>query len=720
MPMTGSEKVNVLLIEDNDDMAELIQAYLASIRRFSFSISHADSLAQGLKHLSNGKTPESACNVVLLDLNLPDSEGFSTFESVMRKSRHAPIILMTNLDDEELAIRAVRQGAQDYLVKSEMDANLLYRAIRYAIERNRVEEALRESQERYTLAIQGANDGLWDWDLRTNKVYFSPRWKNMLGYSDSEIGDQPSEWLNRIHPDDLDYVRVTLSAHVKGTSAHFESEHRIQCKDRTYMWVLTRGYAVRDDHNKAYRMAGSQTDITLRKRTEEQLIHDAFHDALTGLPNRALFIDRLGRAIEHARRHLGYRFAIFFLDLDRFKVINDSLGHAFGDQVLIAVAQKLSTCLRPSDSIARLGGDEFVILLEEISQPSDIEVISGRIQNTLQTSLEINGQKIAVSASIGIVLSDPEYHTAQDVLRDADIAMYHAKMLGKATHAIFSPSMRKRAIIRMELENELRQVLENEARRKNELSVVFQPIVSLQDGRITGFEALLRWMHPERGAIRPIEFIPVAEETDLIHFLGLWVLREACSQLRSWQERTKPDTDHSPLSVNVNISGKQLSHPDLVENIKKILNETGIDPTCLSLEITESWLMEGKGPYQDTLDKIRRLGIKLQVDDFGRGYSSFRYLQNLPVTTLKIDQLFIQRLGVDSNNSEIVRSIVGLARSLGMSVVAEGVETEIQLRKLKELGCPYIQGFYFSKPLTAAKAEQLLVKNWGNPAAALT
>jgi len=718
--MTSSEKVQVLLIEDNEDMAELIQAYLASIHRFSFSIAHADTLAQGLHLLTAGKYEQNGCHVVLLDLNLPDSEGFDTFETVMKQPSKAPIILMTNLDDEELAIRAVRQGAQDYLVKSEMDANMLYRAIRYAIERNRVEEALRESQERYTLAIQGANDGLWDWDLRTNKVYFSPRWKNMLGYSESEIGDQPSEWLNRIHPEDIDYVRVTLSAHVKGTSAHFESEHRIQCKDKSYMWVLTRGYAVRDNQNKAYRMAGSQTDITLRKRTEEQLIHDAFHDALTGLANRALFIDRLGRAVEHTKRHQGYRFAIFFLDLDRFKVINDSLGHAFGDQVLITVAQKLSTCLRPSDSIARLGGDEFVILLEEISQPSDIELISSRIQNTLQTSLEINGQKIAVSASIGIVLSDPDYHTAQDILRDADIAMYHAKMLGKATHAVFSPSMRKRAIIRMELENELRQVLENEERRKNELSVVFQPIVSLHDGHITGFEALLRWAHPERGSIRPIEFIPVAEETDLIHFLGLWVLREACTQLRTWQNHTNPESNHTPISVNVNISGKQLSHPDLVENIKKILKETDIDPASLSLEITESWLMDGKGPYQDVLDKIRRLGIKLQVDDFGRGYSSFRYLQSLPVTTLKIDQLFVQRLGVDSNNSEIVRSIVGLARSLGMSVVAEGVETEIQLRKLKELGCPFIQGFYFSKPLNGLKAEQLLIKNWSAPPLALS
>lgn len=706
------EKVRVLLIEDNPDMTELIQAYLASIHRFSYSIVSADTLSQGLTLLNTQKETENACSLVLLDLDLPDSEGYATFEAVVNKAPHTAIILMTNFDDEELGLRAVRQGAQDYLVKSEMDANLLYRSIRYAIERNQVEEALRESQERYTIAIQGANDGLWDWDLRTNKVYFSPRWKNMLGYSESEIGNQPTEWLNRIHPDDIDYVSVTLSAHIKGISTHFESEHRIRCKENNYRWVLTRGIAVRDHQNKAYRMAGSQTDITQRKHTEEQLIHDAFHDALTGLANRALFVDRLGRAIEHTKRHNGHRYAILYLDLDRFKVINDSMGHAFGDQVLITVAQKLSDILRPGDFIARLGGDEFVIFFEEIYQPSEIDLISSRIQHILQTSLEIYGQKIAVSASIGVVLSDIDFQSPQDVLRDADIAMYHAKMLGKATYAIFSPFMRKRAIIRMELENDLRQVVENEERRNKELSVVYQPIVSLQDKRITGFEALLRWTHPERGPIRPIDFIPVAEETDLIHFLGLWVLREACKHLRIWQDHTQHDSDKSLLSVNVNISGKQFSHTDLVENIQTILQETGIDPACLSLEITESWLVEGKGPYHDTLEKIRKLGINLQVDDFGRGYSSFRYLQSLPVTTLKIDSLFVQRLGVDGNNSEIVRSIVGLARSLGMSVVAEGVETATQLRKLKELGCPFIQGYYISKPLNAQKAEQLLIKNW--------
>lgn len=709
--MTTCEKVHVLLIEDDEDMAELIQAYLASIHRFSFTIQHVDTLELGQEYLQVKQASEDPCSIILLDLNLPDSNGIDTFKSIIGQFPNTPIILMTNLDNEELALKAVRLGAQDYLVKSEIDANLLYHSIRYAIERNHVEVALRESEERYTLAIKGANDGLWDWDFRTNKVYFSPRWKSMLGYSETEISDQSSEWLNRIHPEDIDHVRVTLSAHIKGISSHFESEHRIKCKDNSYMWVLTRGYAVRDSQNKAYRMAGSQTDITARKRTEEQIIHDAFHDALTGLPNRALFIDRLEHAIEHTRIHNGYKFAVFYLDLDRFKVINDSLGHAFGDQVLNTVAKRLSTCLRPSDSIARLGGDEFVLLLEEVSHLSDIDLMASRIQNLLQTSIEIEGQKIAVSASIGIVLSDNDYHTAHDILRDADIAMYHAKMLGKATHSLFSPSMRKRVIIRMELENELRHVLEDEERRKNELSVVFQPIVSLKDGHLDGFEALIRWTHPELGPIRPLEFIPIAEETDMIHFLGLWVLREACQQFSIWDAHTRGGPGHHKVSINVNISGKQFAHPDLVENIQKILQETGVDPSSLSLEITESWLVEGKAPFQNTLDRIRKLGIKLQVDDFGRGYSSFRYLESLPVTTLKIDQLFVQRLGENGNNSEIIRSIVGLARSLGMSVVAEGVESEIQLRKLKELGCPFIQGFYISKPLSSQKAEQFMIRN---------
>ncbi len=704
--------ITILLIEDDPEQAELIQVMLTAIRWFVPRVIHLDNLAAGIEYLVEHSSEEKKVDVVLLDLHLPDSIGFDTFHQLSLHVPWAPVILMTNLENEELALQAIREGAQDYLVKTELDRNLLGRAIRYAIERKRAEEALRESKERYMLAILGANDGLWDWDLSTNQIYFSPRWKHMLGYKDAEITDQPEEWLHRIHPDDRENIHLAILSHLNGMSPHFEEQYRIRCKNDNYIWVLTRGLAVRDEHGKSYRMAGSQTDVTIQKQTEQQLLRDAFYDSLTGLPNRALFMDRLKRALDHSRRYRDYRFAVLFLDLDRFKVVNDSLGHAFGDQVLINTARLLASCMRAGDTVARLGGDEFVILLEEIYDASDALLISERILKTLQTPFQYDQLSVVSSASVGIVLSDLEYERAEDILRDADIAMYNAKMRGKACHVVFDPIMRKRAVARMELENDLRQVLTSPERRQKELAVVFQPIVSAGTERIVGFEALLRWTHPRRGPIKPTEVIPVAEETDLIHPLGLWVLEQACRQVRIWQEQNPQSPGARPVTVNVNMSGKQFSNPDIVAQIQKILRETGVEPGSLSLEITETFLMGSEEPFHEVLEEIRRLGINLQVDDFGRGYSSLSYLQRFPVTTLKIDSFFTRWLSTEGKNAEIVRTILTLAKSLGMSVVAEGVETDLQLQKLKEMDCPYVQGFYISEPLNAAEAGELLAFNW--------
>jgi diguanylate cyclase (GGDEF)-like protein/PAS domain S-box-containing protein len=714
--------IHILLIEDNPNEAELFEAMLMSVRRFEFDLTHVDCLTKGIELTQNTQEVEKPFDVVLLDLNLPDSSGFDTFDRLYVQARWAPIILMTCLDNESLALQAVRKGAQDYLVKSELNGNLLARSIRYAIERKRVEEALRESEERYILAVHGANDGLWDWHLQTNRIYYSPRWKQMLGYEDRELSDSPDEWMKRIHPEDCENVRHNLLAHIKGLSANFECEYRIKRKEGGYIWVQVRGLAVRDEHGRAYRMAGSQSDISLQKRTEEQLLFEAFHDSLTGLPNRALFMDRLGRAVEHAKRYPDYHFGVLFLDLDRFKVINDSLGHSFGDLVLIDIAKILSACLRDEDSVARIGGDEFVVLLAQVAGSSEAIAISERIQHALKRPIEREGNKIVISASIGVVVSDPGYDKPEDVLRDADIAMYRAKIQGRACHVVFNPSMRKHAILRMVLENDLRQILECEENIKREFEVLFQPIISLQDGKIIGFEALLRWHHKMHGLIMPKDFIPIAEETGLIHLLGLWVLRQACSQVKYWHSQVKYDNCGLPLSINVNISGKQFAHMDLASQIEKTLEEFAIPPSTLNIEITESLLVESKLPLFQELEKIRALGVNLQVDDFGEGYSSFGYLQRLPVNSLKIDSAFIHRLGVHGNNSEIVRSIVGLGKSLGMSVIAEGVETETQYQMLKELGCPFVQGYYFSEPLSGEKAGELLIwniqscdQNWSCP-----
>ncbi len=709
--VTTHNNVHILMVEDNLDEAELIQEMIKVIHQPKFIITHKISLADGIDHIIQHRSGEDRIDIVLLDLHLPDGSRFELYEKLRSHAPWVPIILLTNLNDEELALKMVSNGAQDYLLKTELDCKLLVRAIRYAIQRKQVDEALRESEERYMLAIQGANDGIWDWNIQTNEMYFSPRWVEILQYQPGEISNQPNEWINRIHPEDAEDTQFSLHQHLEGVSDHFECEHRLKKKDGAYIWGLVRGLAVRDQKGKAYRMAGSLTNITRQKETEEKLFHDAFHDNLTGLPNRALFLDRLRNAIERSKRFQKSNFAVLFFDLDRFKLINDSLGHFYGDQFLVKVADELKTCLRAYDSAARLSGDEFAVLLEDIHNTPDAIFIAERIQDALQTPIQINGHKIVISASIGITLSDPRYTIPEDILRDADIAMYHAKLLGKACHAVFEPSMHKRSIMRMELESELRDVLATEQSCQQNLFIVFQPIVALQNDQILGFEALIRWSHPERGIIYPNEFIPLAEETGLIHLLGLWVIKESCKQVRVWQDQLSESKDNQPLSVSVNISGKQFSRPNLVDKIEEIIQECGITPASLNLEITERLLLENNDTIMRSLNRLRDLGINLQIDDFGRGYSSFSYLQNIPVDTLKIDSLFIQRIGQNPNNTEIIRSIVGLAKSLGLSVIAEGVETDSQFQELKNLECHFVQGYFISEGIRGDEAEKLIIEN---------
>jgi diguanylate cyclase (GGDEF)-like protein len=447
-------------------------------------------------------------------------------------------------------------------------------------------------------------------------------------------------------------------------------------------------------------------DISERKRVEEQLLHNAFHDELTGLSNRALFMDRLRHAIAQAKRQKQYLFAVLFLDLDRFKVINDSLGHIVGDQLLVAISRRLESCLRRGDLIARLGGDEFAILLEDIGEEHYAIQVAERLQKTLTIPFKLSGHEIVASTSIGIALSTIGYDHPQDLLRDADTAMYHAKGTGKARYQIFDTAMHVRAVALLKLETDLRRALE-----RQEFQLHYQPIVSLSNQNITGFEALVRWYHPERGLIAPNEFIPVAEETGLIVSLGLWVLQEACRQMRQWQEKF---TAAKALTISVNISGKQFSQVDFVTQIQQILQETQLDARYLKLEITESILMDNVESTTTTLLELQALGIQLSMDDFGTGYSSLSYLNRFPVSTLKIDRSFIQSIDVDAEKLEIIRTVVMLAQSLGMDAVAEGVETANQLAPLKDLGCESGQGYFFSKPLNSKTAEKLIETELSN------
>jgi diguanylate cyclase (GGDEF)-like protein/PAS domain S-box-containing protein len=637
---------------------------------------------------------------VLLDIEMPEVSGFDALQSLRDcySPTDLPVIMVTAKDQSEDILRALNLGANDYLTKP-IDFPVALARINRQLSHKKAEEAQRESEERYALAARGANDGLWDWNLMENVVYFSPRWKMMLGYEENEIGDSPEEWFGRVHLADRDGVRDEIDAHQKGLTAHFESEHRVQHKDGSYRWMLSRGVAVHDPSGKALRMAGSQTDITGAKVA----------DALTGLPNRLLFIDRLGRLVEHARRHKNHLFAVLFLDLDGFKTINDSLGHSAGDQVLMEVADRVPKCLRTSDTItraldlsttARLGGDEFAVLLDHIKDPDDATVVAERLIKSLALPFKLAGKEVFTSASIGIALSSVGYEQPEDLIRDADTAMYRAKSLGKARYAVFDADMRASVIARLQLETDLRRAV-----GQDELRNVYQPIVSLSSGRIVGFEALLRWQHPTRGLLQPRDFIPVAEETGMIRELGWWNLQTACRQIGAWNAQS----GSGPLLVmSVNLSAKQFLEPNLVKQIGELLRDLKLSPGTLKFEITESTVMEDATAAIQMLLEIKSLGIELSIDDFGTGYSSLSYLHRFPFDTLKIDRSFTKMMSEGGESMEIVRSILPMASNLRLNVIAEGVETIEQVALLRELRCEYAQGYYFSKPVTAIEAGTLL------------
>ncbi|HJQ68102.1 MAG TPA: EAL domain-containing protein [Blastocatellia bacterium] len=578
------------------------------------------------------------------------------------------------------------------------------RALEQALaERHQAIESLTASEERYTLVVRSGNDGLWDWNLQTNEIDFSPRWKSILGFGEHELGSLPDEWFSRIHLEDVERVQADITSHLLGFTPHFQSEHRLKTRDGSYRWVMSRGLAAWDANRGVYRMAGSMTDVTERKESEERLLHNAYHDVLTGLPNRALFMDRLQRSLDRAKDRQDYLFAVLFLDVDRFKVVNDSLGHQVGDQLLVAIARRLEGTLRPGDMVARLGGDEFAIVLDHLKVSADATQAAERIQKELSAPFSLSGHEVFASVSIGIAMSLTPHDRPEDFIRNADTAMYRAKDQGRGRFEVFDKEMHARAIALLELETDLRRAI-----TRNEFMVHYQPIVSLENWRIAGFEALLRWEHPERGFISPTKFIPVAEETGLIIPIGRWVLAEACKQLREWQQKYPSDP---PLTVSVNLSGKQFSHPHLIEEISKILEETGLDARSLKIEITESAIIENIELATAILKQLKALGIRISLDDFGTGYSSLSYLHRFPIDTLKIDRSFVTRMNLPKN-SEIVHTIVTLAVNLGMDVIAEGVETREQVIHLTGLDCEYVQGYLLSKPVDGPAMEELIEQTY--------
>lgn len=571
-----------------------------------------------------------------------------------------------------------------------------------SMEMQDVYEKLRASETRYALAAEGANDGLWDWDLTGREnVYYSPRWCEIMGVApEKEQIPHKDWWLQKIHPDDYKKVAAELEAHLQGKTKHFQNEHRVLHSSGEYCWVLIRGLAVRDENEKACRIAGSLTDITERKRAEEKLAHDAVHDALTGLPNRKRLIQRLERSVQRAKRSKSYNFAVLFIDLDRFKTVNDSLGHQAGDELLLRISDKLLNLIRPSDMVARLGGDEFVILIENVKEEVRVNRIAERILRDLQKPSKICGQKIYVGASIGITFSSEGYDKPEDLLRDADLAMYRAKVKGKGRYEVFDSKLHSGAVTLLQTEIDLRRAIE-----RSEFVLNYQPIVSLDSEDIVGFESLIRWDHPTRGRVAPDKFISVAEETGLILPIGKWVIRESCRQMREWQEQFAAARS---MIINVNLSARQLEQSDLVEQISGILEETGLSPNSLKLEITESVIMSNAEESVETVRALRRMGVRVSIDDFGTGYSSLSYLHRFPINTLKIDRSFVSRIGNADEHAEIIRTIITLAFNLGIDVVAEGVENIEQLTFLRRMNCNFGQGFYYSRPVNSLSAAKMI------------
>ncbi len=568
--------------------------------------------------------------------------------------------------------------------------------------RQESEKRLSESEERYALAVSGANDGLWDWDLKREEIYLSPRWKQILGYEEDEIGKDPDEWFGRIHPECQAEVKAKIDAHLKGITPHFESEHRLCHKDNSYRWVLARGLVLFDEKGTPYRMAGSHTEITSRKLAEEKLRHDALYDALTGLPNRTLFADRLRNAILRSQRKKSERFAILYLDLDHFKLVNDSLGHNIGDILLQEVAKRLQKGLRAPDTVARLGGDEFGIILEGLSDIREVTQTADRVQGLLSDSFDLDGSEITTSASIGIIMDTGQYQDVDEYLRDADTAMYRAKAKGKARYEIFDQTMREQILLRLRLETDLRRAIERE-----ELELYYQPIINLESGQILGFEGLLRWTHSEKGDIPPDVFIPIAEETGLSYRLGDWVVEEAARQLSLWQSEFE---SLSTLQVSVNISGKQLANPHLVDQIKKTLEKFSLDPNFFSIEVTESSILQEIDAVVSILNQMKELGVKIQMDDFGTGYSSLSYLHKFPFDLIKIDRSFITGMINDASKISLIRTIILMAKELGKEIVAEGIEAFEELEVLVNLGCKHGQGFYISKPMSVSATTTFLTE----------
>jgi len=554
--------------------------------------------------------------------------------------------------------------------------------------------------ERRALALTGAGDLIWDWDVSADKVFTSPETEHMLGLKRGSLEGPAATWLEVLHPLDRDRFRAALDGIVEQRRGRLTQDFRLRTADGNYLWFALKVRPVVGSDGEVVRLVGTMTDVTEFKNAEERLLFDAVHDNLTGLPNRELFIDRMEAAFGFARADPQIRPSIVVVDLDRFKQVNDSVGIAVGDSILLTIARRLSRLLKPQDTLARLSGDQFALIVLSEREPARIVAFAETIRRTLRAPIAFNDREIFLTASIGLALAENQSNRTEEVLKDAELAMYYAKRIGGDRIEIFKPAMRSRKTDRLTMESELRRAIERE-----EIKVLFQPIVRLEDRAIAGFEALARWDHPKLGRLSPAEFISIAEEIGLIVDLGLFVLDHTAKQLAQWQAATRA---REPVFASVNVSSRQLLRHDLIQDLRGVLSRTPLARGTLKLEITESLVMENPEHAAQMLTRIKELGAGLSLDDFGTGHSSLAYLQRFPFDTIKIDQSFV-RTTPRGTRPVILRSIIALAHDLGMEVVAEGAETDSDAVELYQLGCEYAQGFAFGEPMTADAARDLLI-----------
>ncbi|MDJ0591342.1 MAG: EAL domain-containing protein [Pleurocapsa sp. MO_226.B13] len=723
-------KAKILVVDDRPENLHLL----------SDALSHK---GYDVKCVVNGEMALIVANTVipdliLLDVIMPGIDGYQVCKRLKsdRVTKDIPVIFLSANNNSVDRIKALNAGGVDYInkpfqidevllrIKNQLQLQAARREIlklntelehrikerttqletanrelqQEILERRQVSRLLQESEEKLESILNSLEEVVWSAEVTTsNLLFLNPAATKVYGRSVEELLANPDLRLESIHPEDRDRVELSLASSLNNSN---ELEYRIVQPNGEIRWVWERSRLIRDENGMVNRRDGIICDITERKKVEQELSYEAKHDSLTDLPNRSAFIERVEQTLKYCQKNPEHLFAVLFIDLDRFKIVNDSLGHLVGDELLISVAKVLTSCSRINDFVARLGGDEFTILLGEISSIDDGNTIAERIQNQLKTPFNLYGHKVFTSASIGIVVGNHQYQDSSEILRDADIAMYRAKSDGKARHEVFDREMYAQTKELLEIENDLRKAI-----LENQFVLHYQPIISFEDDTLYGFEALLRWNHPTKGLIYPDKFIYIAEETGAIESIGSWVLKTACQQLKTWQTRYP---SAASLKISVNIASQQIKNPNFLNTLDSVLATTKLPRNSLHLEITEGTLMDYKPETISLFNQIRERGIKLDIDDFGTGYSSLQYLNRFPIATLKIDRSFTQGMLDEKENFEIVKTIVSLARTLKIDVIAEGVENLKQLKVLKTFNCKLGQGYLFSKPVDAESAELLI------------